>query len=113
MSGNPNLFRDATTCTQCGKEISKEEKAKHFHVVNRVSDDGDPLVYALLLPPDCKPEDWKARNVFADGIAELKKMYPGKTFQITAYSYKVVSERGPDSSNIQLQYPESLLAIEN
>lgn len=114
MSGNPELLRKVTVCNQCKKELIKEEVEKHFHLVNKVSEEGEPLVYMLLLPPDCKPEEWKARRIFAGGMAELREMHPDKEFQISPYSFKVVTEQAPDgrSTTFQLFHPESFVAIE-
>lgn len=48
----------------------------------------EPLVVALKLPDGCTPGRWEAAESFADSIAELRRRYPGRTFQFVPFSYR-------------------------
>ena len=47
----------------------------------------EPITLMLKLPDGCTPGRWEAAEAFAEIIAEMRKRYPGKTFQLLPFNY--------------------------
>lgn len=51
-----------------------------------------PLTLMLKLPDGCTPGRWGAAEAFSEIIAEMRKRYPDKTFQLLPFSYVTLSD---------------------
>jgi hypothetical protein len=54
----------------------------------------EPLTLVLKLPDGCTPGRWEAAEAFGEIIAEMRRRYPGKSFQLLPFSYVA-----PDGAN--------------
>ena len=48
---------------------------------------GEPLTLLLKLPDGCDAGRWEAAVAFGEIVAELRRRYPGKTFQLLPFSF--------------------------
>lgn len=86
---NPDLVKP--TCTECGQQFSSKEAETHFHVVNTVSD--DPLVYLLMLPPNCPAGSVQAARVFGEAMVEVVKKSPNKNIRLAPFSFVPIKDQ--------------------
>ena len=54
--------------------------------------DDEPLTCVLRLPEGCTPGRFEAAEAFQEACGELKRLYPGKRFQLLPFSYN--TDRG-------------------
>lgn len=86
------------TCPECGKTAPSAEARRHFVTHRALTVSQDPLIVEL--------HAWDPRRDLGPAIAELKRRWPGRKFQLVGGSYDEGMRGGGPSLR-------SVLAIED